>query len=130
MKWQVVDEKHNSAKNIIQKYNIDIETTKSGNTLEAKVTVPACPRGQRPVVWSELDVMRWLNEKGYDITSTLQSETLSDAVANTVTYSFSLKQKQTVSPTNRVSKKTIKKKRKTTTASTRVINAPAQTEED
>ena len=130
MKWQVVDEKYNPGKKITQKYNIDISASKKENILEVKVTVPACPRRQRPVSWHSHDVIRWLKEEGYDIGDTLKSETLTDVKNNTATYLFSLKQKQTVSPTNRVSKKTIKRKRKTTTAPTRVINAPAQTEED
>ena len=96
MKWQVIDKKHNSAKNKTQEYNITLEATEDNNIVEVKVTVPACPRGQRPVAWHTTNVSDWLREKGYDIASVLQSQTITDAstVAQTGTYSFSLKQTQ------------------------------------
>jgi hypothetical protein len=94
MKWQVTDKKYNPATRKTQEYNIVIETTEKNNMVKAEVTVPACPRGQRPVVWHTTNVSTWLKEKGFDIADILQTETLSDTTNMTGTYSFSLKQKQ------------------------------------
>lgn len=104
MKWQVIDKKHNSAKNITQEYNITLETTEKNNIVEVKVTVPVCPRGQRPVTWHATNVLNWLQQKGYDVVDALQTETLTDATAQTGTYSFSLKQKQNKTKQSRTSK--------------------------
>jgi len=114
MKWQVLDKKHNPAKNKTQEYNITLETTEKNNTVEVKVTVPACPKGQRPVVWHAINVLNWLQQKGYDVTDVLQSETLTDAsaVGQTGTYSFSLGQ-----PRNKVKQTRTNKTKKNSTKS-------------
>tara|TARA_R110000796_G_scaffold48626_4_gene116501 strand:+ start:360 stop:770 length:411 start_codon:yes stop_codon:yes gene_type:complete len=94
MKWQVTDKKYNPATGKTQEYNIAIDTTEKDNMVEVRVTVPPCPRGQRPVTWHATNVLSWLKEKGLNVVDTLQTETLTDATAKTGTYSFSLRQKQ------------------------------------
>jgi hypothetical protein len=121
MKWQVVDKKYNSAKNTTQEYNITLETTEENNTVEVKVTVPACPKGQRPVTWNAINVLNWLQQQGYNVSNTLSSETLTDAsaIANTGTYSFSIKQAQ-----NKTKQTKTNKTRKNSTKS----SAPSRTD--
>tara|TARA_E500000305_G_C3999117_1_gene226305 strand:+ start:740 stop:1120 length:381 start_codon:yes stop_codon:yes gene_type:complete len=122
MKWELKERKANPATGKIQEYKIIVETTKGTDTIEAKVSVPPCPRGQRPTSWHSSDVSNWLKEKGLDIDKPLTSKTLTDVKAMTKTFTFSLKKKKKIpvqaKTTRSRSKKMPIKKTLTTSAET------------
>lgn len=114
MKWQIVDKKHNTGKNVIQEYNIELQTTQTNNLLEVNVKVNHCPRRQRPVTWNVTDVVGWLNDKGVTVGGSVKSPILQDIGDCTAVFTFKMKKQTT--DTNKISKK--KTKRKTTVTTT------------
>ena len=98
MKWELKETKKNPATGKTQEYKIIVETTKIDNVLKATVTVPACPRGQRPTSWHSKDVLNWLQQKGIAVDKPLSSKTLTDITSETKTFDFSLI-KKTTTPT-------------------------------
>lgn len=126
MKWQLVDKKHNTGKNVIQEYNIELQTTQVNNLLEVNVKVNHCPRRQRPVTWNVTDVVGWLNDKGLTVGSPLATPILQDIGDCTAVFTFKMK-KQTTN-NNKVSKKKTKKNT-TVVTTTNIESTRLSTEE-
>lgn len=115
MKWQITDKKTNLATGKVQEYVITLDTTQTSDRLVVEVTVPECPRNQRPVTWHARDVCGWLAEKGIKVDKTLKRETLKDIYTCKAEYTFSLP--KAVKTTSKTNKRVTKKRMSTTTNS-------------
>jgi len=118
MKWELKETKKNPATGKTQEYKILIETVTRGDVLEAKVTSPNCPRGQRPIIWHTVDVLNWLKQKGLAVDKPLKNNTLTDITSETKTFAFLL---------NKTKKASTTKSRSTSTSRSKTRKPPTKT---
>ena len=90
MNWTVKSEKNNRI------YNLKISVKKNNNELQVKIIVPKeNPWGVQPVGWHEREIREMLIKKGYEIDQCLKSTYVTNELANTKVFVYTVKVKLT-----------------------------------
>ena len=117
MNWTVETKKNNRT------YELQLSAKKVGSKLHVEITVPSeNPRGVRPIGWHESEIRKMLKNKGYDVDRCLKSTYVTNELANTETFVYTVKAKSTPkrsAPTRKSRNRT----NKVTTAPTRTTAA-------
>ena len=117
MNWVVKSEKNKRT------YDLELSTSQQGNELRVEITVPKKnPRGVYPIGWHESEIRKMLKDKGYDIDECLNSTYITNNVANTKIFMYTVKIKSTPK------RSSAPRKAKTTTNNTRRTRTTAKVE--